>query len=213
MLITTITSQKKRKDRVNIFVDGTYAFALDLDLMVKHRLRVGQTLSDIEVKALVKESELAKWYSQCLNLISLRPRSKQELGDYLTRHEVGELTQKTVLNQLTAKNWLNDEKFAEWFVEQRLTFRPKGSRALQMELKQKGISTDIIQEVLTKHLDETTQIGLARQIVAKKLTFWQKLPPLKLRLKLQNLLLRRGFSYAVINRVLEAETAATSDLT
>ena len=59
------------------------------------------------------------------------------------------INQNTVLElkeKLVVLDLLDDLAFAAWWIDQRNTFRPKGKKLLVYELKQKGISGEIIQE-------------------------------------------------------------------
>ncbi len=55
---------------------------------------------------------------------------------------------EAAIPKLIELDLLDDQKFARWWVEQRLRFRPKGNRALTAELLAKGIDREIISQVL-----------------------------------------------------------------
>lgn len=101
-----------------------------------------------------------------LKLLSFRPRSLGELQFRLIRKFPQSLSQiSSVLEQLEAENLVNDQDFASWWVDQRLTHRPKGNIALTHELRQKHIADDIIKSVL---LTSDKEKQLARQIISQK---------------------------------------------
>lgn len=178
--ITQIKAQKNQK-RVNIFLDDEFAFGLDLDNFVKAGLKIGKELSEEEVKELVYKNEFQKLYDKCLLLISGRPRSEKEISDYLKKQfskirkfssaentAAGQLDQNfisKVVDKLKEKNFLNDEEFARWFIEQRITFRPKGRRALIFELRQKGITRETAEKIMGENFDE---LSLAKNFIQKK---------------------------------------------
>ena len=62
-----------------------------------------------------------------------------------------------IIERLKRGGLVNDSSFAELWVENRSEFRPRGERMLRVELRQKGISDEVISEVVSD-LDET---GLA----------------------------------------------------
>lgn len=89
-----------------------------------------------------------KLISRALNLLSYRPQSAAEMKLKLRRSSADQAIINSVIEFLLEQGNLDDLKFAKWWVEQRVNFRPKGNRALSFELKQKGIKSEIIQQVL-----------------------------------------------------------------
>lgn len=200
MQITAITAQKKKHTRANIFIDGSFSFSLDYETVLKHTLAVGQTLTQQKRDKLVQDGNVSYWYNACLQLVSRRPRSVFEIQTYLRKKSCTPQTCEKIIKKLCDKKLLNDTEFAQWFITQRITFRPKGKRVLAQELRAKGIAPESITAAL-----ESTQVDegvLAQQIVAKKMPLLKKYPPQKKREKLTAYLARRGFSWDVITSVL-----------
>lgn len=210
--ITKISSQKRKK-RVNVFLDGEFAFGLDVEALVKYNLKVGGRLSQTKIEKILKEGEFQKAYDQTLKFLSFRPRSEKEIQAYLTKKKVGPETKKMVISKLKQTKLLDDKEFALWWVEQRITFRPKGKIVLESELREKGIDREIIDSVLEKKLSDSFEEKLALRAAQKKMAVWQKLPPLKFHQKITAFLTRRGFSWKVIKKVVrELNTKVDVDL-
>jgi regulatory protein len=72
--ITALRFQKRNKNRVNVYLDGQFAFGLVA--IEAARLRVGQTLSDNDVARLQMRDEVERAYERALNFLSYRPRSE-----------------------------------------------------------------------------------------------------------------------------------------
>lgn len=71
--VTRLERQKKHPERVNVYLDGEFAFGLpDIDAA---RLSKGQTLSEAEVALLRTQDTLARAVDQGLRLLASRPRS------------------------------------------------------------------------------------------------------------------------------------------
>ncbi len=204
--ITDIKPQKKIRHgepRFNIYLDGRFGFALPAEVLTKAGLKINQTLTQSETDKLVKENEFAKFYDFVLRFISVRPRSEKEIKDWFKRKEVGDETQQMIWKKLEHLGYINDEEFAKWWVEQRTAFRPTGKRALEMELRQKGVSREVISSHITSHASPVTEIDLAKRAVEKKLKIYKNLPPLELKKKLSSFLARRGFSWETIEKVID----------
>jgi regulatory protein len=200
--ITDIRPQKKAL-RVNIYLDGEFAFGLPREIQIKEKLVIGQVLSPAEVKRLVKENDLAKAYDGVLRFLAIRPRSRQEIGFWLKKRELGEETKKQILAKLEERGLISDEEFARWWIEQRTTFNLKGKRAIEIELRQKGIARSIIDELMGSHSSTVSELELAQRAAEKKLKSFKNLSPLEFRQKLTNFLLRRGFSWETAEEVVK----------
>ncbi|MBV9173284.1 MAG: RecX family transcriptional regulator [Chloroflexi bacterium] len=78
-----------------------------------------------------------------LRYLATRPRTEREVRLRLRRAAVEEADVERVLAQLRVHGLLDDAAFARYWVEQRQTFRPRGARLLQAELRQHGISSEL----------------------------------------------------------------------
>lgn len=200
--ITDIKPQK-RKQRFNVYVDGKFSFGLDADTLVKSGLKINQEISQEEIEKLVKENEFVKVYDRVLKFFSFRPRSEKELRDWFKKKQVGEETQKLIYQKLKHLNYLNDEEFTKWWIEQRTTFRPSGSRLLALELRQKGVPREIIDKLLITNYELLiTERAQALKIAQKRWERLKGLPHREAREKLGAFLARRGFSWETIKEVL-----------
>lgn len=108
---------------------------------------------------------LNRFIFKALNLLSYRPRSLTEITTRLYRYGADSTTINKVIDYLTETGKLNDLKFAQWWVDQRVTFKPKGNIALRYELSQKGLNSSVINSVLLSYDDE---LKLARSLPEKK---------------------------------------------
>ena len=200
--ITDIKPQK-RPGRFNIYLNGKYAFAVSAESFVKANLNINQEISSDTVEKLIKDDEFGKTFDNSLKFISFRPRSEKELQNWFKRKEVGEETQKLVIKKLKHLGFLNDEEFAKWWIEQRTTFHPSGQRLIKMELKQKGISDEIIEGIMNNESRIMGEKELAKKVLEKKLPRLKNYKRQELRKKLQNLLAQRGFSWEVIKELVD----------
>ncbi|MBU0619259.1 RecX family transcriptional regulator [Patescibacteria group bacterium] len=193
--ITKLKAQKNAK-RANLYVDNQFIVGLSLDLVVKRGLAVGQSLSNKQLDKLLTRTLLEKLYNQALNFLSFRPRSPQEVKRFLIKKtQAGPEFKKVidlVLTKLDQRGLVDQSAFAQWWLEQRLRFRPKGKLALKQELRQKGIEPQIIDQVLAEVDEVQTIRDFYVQKLAKKSSLISQ--PKKLIAYLQ----RRGFSWSAI---------------
>ena len=191
--ITALKLQKRDKERVNVFLDDVYAFAVTV--VVAARLRKGQYLSDEEIAALKLGDERDKAFHRAIRLLAMRPRSQAEVVRYLRDKGYTEEVVEDVVKRLLEQQYLDDEAFARFWLEDRERFRPKGERALRYELRQKGIADHII-DPLVADLDEEAAAWAALE---KKLYQWRSVTKDGLKRKVISFLSRRGFNYEIAN--------------
>jgi regulatory protein len=194
--ITALVIQKKNKERVNLFLDNTFAFGVSLNAALN--LKKGQILSDEEIARLKFNDQAEQAYQKSLHFLSYRARSAQETKQYLQKKDFGEDAIEIAIERLTDKGYLNDAEFGQLWVDNRNRFNPKGKTALRYELRAKGLSEADIE----KSLNGLNEENLAWQAVQKQLTRWQALDNLTFRKKLTGHLARRGFSYDIIQTII-----------
>jgi regulatory protein len=195
--ITAIKVQKRNSNRVNIYLDGEFAFGLDRT--VAAWLSVGQHLEERKIVDLQADDTRERAYQQALLFLSYRARSEKEIRQNLKKHEISEAVIEGTLEQLRQAGYANDEQFARAWVENRSTFRPRGRRALRMELRQKGLDDSIIDSVIAQ-VDDDSLAYAAGEKKARKL---KGLEWPEFRKKLAAFLARRGFSYATIPPIVQ----------
>ena len=115
------------------------------------------------------------------HFLSFRSRSEKEMLDFLIKKdfETDEIAQ-TVL-KLKELDFINDAKFAQEFIESRSKNKPKGKKALMIELARKGIKIENIE------IDEKE---LATKAISRK--------SFKSKEQMQRFLYSRGFSWDTI---------------
>jgi regulatory protein len=190
--ITAIEVQKNNPNRVNIYLDGEFAFGLAR--IVAAWLKTGQRLEDEKVAKLQADDARERAFQQTLLFLSYRVRSEAEIRQNLRKHEIPDGVIEETLERLRQARLVDDHEFAHAWVENRNSFRPRSRRALAMELRQKGLSDEATQSALAG-VDEE---ALAYEAAQKRVNRLKVLNWADFRKKLSEFLARRGFSYAVI---------------
>lgn len=190
--ITALQVQKKNPNRVNIHLDGEFAFGLAR--ITAAWLKVGDTLSDEKIASLQAEDSHERALQQALLFLSYRVRSEKEIRQNLLKHEYPEDAIEATLEKLRASNLANDPEFARVWVENRNTFRPRSRRAVTMELRQKGLDDETVQAAVS-NMDED---ALAYESALKRANRLKGQEWGEFRKKLSEYLARRGFPYSVI---------------
>jgi regulatory protein len=121
------------------------------------------------------------------------------MKDRLHRRGFEDSKIEIVINKLKEQNLLDDTAFAQFWKENRETFRPRSQRLTRLELKKKGVAAAIIEEV-TKESDDTQS---AYQAAQKKVQHLPNQDYEVFRRRLGDYLQRRGFGYSVINQTVK----------
>jgi regulatory protein len=209
--ITALKAQKKNPNRISVYLDGEYAFGLAR--IVAAWLRIGQHLGEEDINRLKQQDTFEVAYQRGLRLLSYRPRSEVEIQRKLSEQGFDQPVVDATIQRLKENNFLGDEKFAQDWVENRTTFRPRSKRMLAVELRQKGVDEESIQRALAETDDENSLAYQTATKYAHRLagSDWETF-----RKRLGAYLGRRGFSYGTIAPVLrqvweETQSSAGSE--
>ena len=165
-------------------------------------LRVGMTVSPEILDQLAQAEEVmkAKAYAKKACQTSEIPHSKSEIIKLLQLQGFeSESIEATVLD-LEQSGHIKDQVFARKWVDRRRKSTPRGKRILRFELREKGVDTSTIDHVLSE-VDESDETESALRISRKHSRRYKSLAPHVAKRRLQELLLRRGFCYDIIQRV------------
>jgi regulatory protein len=202
MHITALQPQVKNADRINIFADGQFLLAASTLIVLQMGLKIGQELSAAQLAELRAAEAQQQALDRALNYLSFRPRSRQEVRNYLRGKNTPPELIDTVLERLDQMDMINDRAFASFWVETREQFNPKGVHALKNELRMKGIERSVVDEVVDEEQDEERALraahkkalSLLQQPSMDYMTFQRRLGPF---------LQRRGFGYEVTSRTVK----------
>jgi len=196
--VTALQVQQRNKERVNVYLDGEYAFSLALIEAAK--LRKGQTLTEEDITQLRDSDAIARAVDSAARFLANRPRSVVEVRRNLSKKDTPEAVIDQAIARLETMGYLDDTAFARYWLENRNTFKPRGPMALRYELRQKGVADDIIDTVLDDGLDVEAAAYKAAQQKASRL---RGLTRQQFQNKLGGFLQRRGFTYATSRDVIE----------
>ncbi len=187
--ITSLSAQKRNPQRVNVYLDGEFAFGLTR--IVAAWLQTGMELSEEKIAELKSADESEVNFQRALRYAVLRPRTIFEMNRYLAHRGINQAVAEKIIERLHNNGLLNDHQFAENWVENRSEFRPRSKRALEYELRQRGVDTAIIQASVVAVDEEELAYQAARRQARKiKTSDWREF-----RQKMLRYLGQRGFNY------------------
>jgi regulatory protein len=136
----------------------------------------------------------------CLNAsyyyLSYRPRSEGEIRQWLHKRGFANEVAEKAIAKLKEQNLSDDFAFAQFWTENRLSFRPKSKRLIRKELSDKKVAAEIIEQV-TKNIDDEE---IAYKLASSRMPSLAHLDYPDFYRRLSSYLTYRGFSYEVIKR-------------
>lgn len=192
-VITAIRVQKHDPGRLNIELDGEFAFGLSR--MTAAWLKVGDRLSETKAAALQKSDASEAAYQKATRLLDYRPRTELEIRQKLQQKGFQSEEIENVLQRLKKASLVADEQYAKMWVENRNESHPRSQRMIRYELRNKGISEHIIDNALTESEQDSELAIRAASRYARRLNTSDQQA---FQRRLSAYLARRGFSYGTI---------------
>ena len=197
--ITDLRTGKGREKRINIYLDGRFAFSLGAEVAVKENLQVGQELSVDQIESLTGGDQLQRCLGAAYRYLGYRPRSESELRERMQRRGFAAETVDAAITRLQEQQLLDDEAFAQFWRENRESFGPRSQWLTGLELKRMGVMNGVIEQAVAGMDDEENAYRAALQ----KTRHWTPADYQSFRRRLGDYLRRRGFKYEVINHTVE----------
>lgn len=149
--VTRVVVQKKRKDRFNIYLNGSYAFPVSEAVLVKTGLRKGLVLSKEELAEVKRVNAEQEAYSVAVDYLSYSLRSEKEVRAKLREEEINLEAVDTVIQRLKDQRYINDRIYGESYTRTAANLNRKGPQVIAQELKGKGLTPELIEEVLLQY--------------------------------------------------------------
>ena len=150
----------------------------------------------------------------CLRALTGAPKTRQQLAELLARKGVPEHAATEVLDRFGEVGLIDDAAFARMWVSSRQSGRGLARRALQAELRAKGVAPEVAAEAV-EVVDDDDERAAARQLVERRLRAMQRLDRATATRRLMGMLARKGYggglAAAVVREVLDAAGAEHDD--
>ena len=188
MEITKVQALTKQKYR--IFLDGESAFAVYKGELSRYHLEEGAVLPPEVYEELVNRVLKKRATLRAMHILERTDKTEAQLRRKLEESEYPKEAVESAIAYVTSYGYLDDRRYAEHYIEWKK--QGKGKARLKMELVQKGISREIIEEVL-----ESTDFGETREMIRQIILKKRKTDiPMneKEKQRLYGFLMRKGFS-------------------
>lgn len=140
----------------------------------------------------------------CLNLLTTRPRTRAELRTKLLERDIEPDVADSVLGRLNEVGLVDDAAFAEQWVRSRHTYQGVARRALNAELRRKGVADELAAAAVSA-VDSEAEESRARELVRKRMRSIGSTPEPTVIRRLVGMLARKGYSEGMAYRVVRDE--------
>jgi len=202
--ITALETQTNDANRTSVFLDGEFAFGVHQDLVVKHGLHVGATLTPEERRAIEQDEQYVEAKQQALDYLAHKPRTEEEVRRKLRRKDAPESVIEDVVARLHELGYLDDEAYASDYVRNRFASKKYGPMRIQRELVERGVDRHVAERTVAEFFEDEDPVAAAREHAEKR---WARLAdeddPRRRKQKLYRYLRRRGFTSDTIYPLLD----------
>jgi len=197
--ITGLTAGKGREKRINVYLDGKFAFSLLAEVAIKEGLITGQEISESRLEALTGVDRYQRCLNAALRFLGYRPRSETEVRQRLMKHGFESDYTEKALTRLKEQGLVDDVAFARFWKDNRESFSPRSRRQMKLELRRKGLAIDVIEPVI----NEINESDSAYRAALGKTRHLPLTDRQVFRRRLGAYLGRRGFNYDIIKETTE----------
>lgn len=200
--ITKIEIQKRNKERVNLFLDGEYAFSISIELVYKDDLKTNDEIDSEKLKTVAEHDSLIRCKESALRSIERSYKTEKEVRDKLKLKGYEDNAIDKSIEFLKEYNFVNDNNYTKAFISYKL--KSEGSQKIKYSLIKKGISKEILEEELS-NLNKENERNTAINVAKKKLAAIKKKENdnYKISGKLYRYLISKGYEYDVTKDVIK----------
>lgn len=201
MKITKIEEQKKHKNRMNVFLDGKFAFGIDNFSLFKLKLKENDEISKERLSEILETVVFEDAKNYALKLLSSRSYTEKNMFLKLKDRTENEAVAQNVIGFLKEYGYINDEDFAFRYAEDCLNFKKYGRKKIKYKLMEKGISANLAEDAVNNLEDTEKENENLLALAEKKLkgNF-----DIKNVMKTKRYLVSRGYGFDDIDRAIKA---------
>jgi regulatory protein len=202
--VTSMEPQKKTRERVSVFIDGTFAFGVHADILLERPVATGDYLSEHDVADLLARDTYARARHGAFHLLSYRARTAAELKSRLSARGFPGETVDRVIERLRDLDLVDDEAFASEYAVARVRTRGFGPLRIRLELRRKGVPELVADEAVRDAFEGISPDVLALEAARKISDRLARFEDAAARRRhLTGYLSRRGFTYDQMQLAIE----------
>ena len=205
-MMTVSKIEPLSKSRYKVFIEGQFAFTLYKGELSRYHIaednRIDEEVYDILRKLVIKRAKL-----RAMHLLSDMGRTESQLRTKLKQGGYPDEVVEEAIRYVKSFGYINDAEYVRSFIDSRK--EKKSKKEIYAALKQKGVDSDIIEQVFEEMDYGEEDSRQAIEALMRKRNYNPDSADLKEKQKLMGYLMRKGFRYEDVNSVLNS---ADSDI-
>ena len=195
-VITDIKPQVKTPTRCSIYLDNVFYCGLELETVMRHRLKIGDQIEPERLDEIQFDSERVRALEKALSFVTKSKKTQKQVKEHLYSKGYTEQTVESVIEKMKDYRFLDDGDYAETYAKS--YSKTKGKKLIEIELKKKGVSEEDMSEAIENIGDQTeSAVNIAEKYLKNKIKDKQNM------LKCYKYLLSKGFEYDVAKSAIE----------
>lgn len=201
-VITKIEVQKRNKDRVNVHINGEFAFSCSAELVYTNELKQNKAVDVDMLQEVVFQDNYLKCKNSALRIIERSHKTEKEVYDKLVLKGYDEKTIAKAMEFLKSYNLINDEAYSKLYIKEKL--KSQGINKIKNALLRKGLDKELVEEKLDE-VNTTEEYNTAFKLAERKYAVIVKSERdyRKTSKKLWEYLMRNGYSSEIIEEILK----------
>jgi len=193
-IISSISVQKKNKERYSIFVDEEFLIGVAEQTLLKFNLAKGDAITPKLFRKLQREEGRFKVKSYFLKLLGRRDHARKELFTKARKKEYPKEVINNVLDELQQKGFINDRGFADKFASDKARLNKWGPVKIKAHLLKKGVDkTDAEKSIQKAFEEENLKETFLHLVLKRKRRFLREEDLYKRKKKVFDHLARKGY--------------------
>jgi len=204
MIIIDVSPVPRRRDLRRIRFDTGLTLDVFEEIYTRFALVRGRDLDREALAEVTRADRLLGARTAAMHFLRPRMRTRHEIAERLRAKHYDDQAIAAALLFLEGYGMIDDAAYASSYVNDRLLKRPVGRRRLEAELLARGVDRNTVEDVLSR-IDADSEIQQARLAARSKRRSLDRANRYKRERSLVAFLTGRGFSWEVIQRVVDED--------
>lgn len=198
MIVTKLESVTKTKFK--IYIDEQFAFILYKGELSRYHIKEDHEISEETIHSIKKDVLQKRAKLRAMHLLNAMARTEHDLRQKLKLNGYPEDVIEHAVTYVKSFGYINDESYIYQFILSRKD--KKSRREIQFLLSQKGVSQELVEQVMEEIYAEHSDVEAIRELAEKRHWIGEELDE-KQKQKAYAYLLRKGFRYEDIRHVIQ----------
>ena len=205
-MMTVTKIEPLSKTRYKVYLDGQFAFTLYKGELSRYHIAEESVIED-DIYDSLQQIITKRAKLRAMHLLSDMGRTESQLRTKLKQGGYPDEAVEEAIRYVKSFGYINDAEYVRSFIDSRK--EKKSKKEIYAALKQKGVDSDIIEQVFEEMDYGEEDSRQAIEALMRKRNYNPDSADLKEKQKLMGYLMRKGFRYEDVNSVLNS---ADSDI-